>query len=766
MKAWRNKMNRLIGWFSFFALSIIFIYTPFLKGLFFDKEMYVLEIVVVILFILHTFLFFKKNHDVIHPGDFVVFLMPLSGVLSLLTAETPGGAWDHVLRFTAYATFFMLLMWLKRQDSTSRMEKALPYVYCLTGIWFSFFSVFGVWGWLEFKDLMLQGRLSGTFQYANTFATAICAFWLFTLLYLTKNKLSAWKIILLSVPLVSYGFSLLFSYSRGVMLLFPIAWILGLLILKTKEQLSFIIYSLISILGSFIYFRQVSNAIQQGDSPNSAALFFILTAAVMAIVLLYHVKIRKSLESKLHRFTSMKYSQLSLPLITVILGILLVVDLSYQGLVYQQLPKEIQNRLSDINTDTSSVVGRTTFYEDSLKIIKDAPITGIGGDGWKIVFTQYQEKPYLSNEVHSGYIELLVSYGWIGLVLFIIVAAFIIRGILRGIKETNDNDRYVEIVASLTGLAMLLMHSVIDFDFSFGTIWLMIIWLCVMALPNSQKGKVYTVGLKRACLIVVSLFVIVSGVFATRFLMAESRIVQASTERSIKEVQSHLEQAVSLNPYEIKYKIDLADIYANRFRKEQDENWKVLANGQIQQIVELEPNNPLALGSIASICLKLNDWEASLAYLEKARKLDRFSTQILDLLIQIKGQIAEQYVHEKQQEQAKKYAQSVLNDYKEYQTIIEPFRTEKIPDKRQTELDGNTYIKIGISQIIMGEYEQAIKTLGRVKQKELLLDAKALIVVTYEAMQKPNEASKIVKSLIQQYPDFPQRVITKRALIN
>ncbi|MGE7272672.1 O-antigen ligase family protein [Brevibacillus panacihumi] len=764
-------MSNAIRWLTLVILSIIFIYTPYLRGLFFDTDFYVVESIIALVFTVFIGWFFFKNAIIKHNLVYlIIFLIPVTHLLSLFTAESPKGGLDNLFRWSTYSAFFVLLIWVKNYDSRRIVNKVLTNVFHATGAWVSLHAVFGVWGWLQFRDLLLDGRLSGVFQYANTFAAFICSFWLFSLLLLIKRKLPIWQIVFLSAPLVAYGFGLLFSYSRGVMLIFPIVWFFCLVILKTKEQISFLFYSLLSVIGSFLYFQHVTTSIEQNTATVSETFFFILSAALVLFVLLFHLFIKNKVENSTLKLFEKRYSRFVLPVTVVIVGLLLVTDLKYQGLVYQQVPESIQKRISDINFETVSVVGRTTFYKDALKISRDAPIFGIGGEGWGIAYTRYQETPYLSNEVHNGYLEILISNGLLGLLVFILVFVYLVIGIFRDYKQINDDGRRIEVIAAMAGVAMVLLHGAIDFDFSFGTMWLLIFWLIAIAIPNQraddQKGEViYSDRLKKIVLLAISLLVILSGFFSARFWWAEETMKE-NKQQSAHDLQRLMEKAISLNPYDIDYRIRLAKLYANQLNSEQKVEWKNRIDSQVKSILELEPNNPRALRSIASVYLELNDWQQSIVFFEQAQKVDRFSPDNLNALIQIRGQVAEQSIYGKEVAQAKLFAQAVLTHYHEYQKMIEPFKRQKLPDKRPLELKESAYLYVAKSQIILGDFDSAIKTLGRVKNKDILLEVKALTVVAYEALNQSKEASKIVKSLIPQYPDFPQRVVAQRALLN
>ncbi|MGI6423707.1 MAG: O-antigen ligase family protein [Tepidanaerobacteraceae bacterium] len=50
-----------------------------------------------------------------------------------------------------------------------------------------------------------------------------------------------------------------------------------------------------------------------------------------------------------------------------------------------------------------------------MKIIKEYPILGTGGGGWKAIYQAYQSYRYFTTEVHSFFLQLWVETGTVGL---------------------------------------------------------------------------------------------------------------------------------------------------------------------------------------------------------------------------------------------------------------------------------------------------------------------------------------------------------------
>lgn len=763
-------MGRVISLISVITISLLFIYTPYLRGLFFDSDFYLIEGILAVLFLINVVGQIMRNPQQAMLPYLVLFLIPLTYLLSLTNAATPSGAFDNIFRWLAYSSMFIMLVWAKQAEESKKLEQVFSTVFQLSGIWISFFAIFGMWGWVEFKDLMLAERLTGTFQYANTFATVICAFWLYALVVLTKKNLPIWSTILFSLPLVAYGVGLLHSYSRGSLLVFPLAWFIGLLLLKGKEQIAYIIYSALSGAASFIVFRQITMQAEQGSANPGMLSFFVSTVVVLVLVFLIRAVLDR--KSFFTNFGDKKFARFLLPGAVIIIGVLLVLDIKSGGLVYQQLPSSLQERVTDINRETASLLGRTNVYQDAFKLSIEAPLLGVGGEGWKILYPKQQELPYLNNEIHNGYLEVLLSTGWLGLIIFLLVFAFLVYQIALRIYKEKEQEEQILTIAVFPALAMIFMHGFIDFDFSYGTVWFIAFWLFAMGVPaftvnvdNIVKLVPGAIGV-RVILSLSAVFVLVFGVYSFRFHLAEQALPKAEEQISIDEAQQMLERAASLNPYQVDYQVNLANVYAAKYKNEEKEDWKTKAIERLQAAEALEPNSSKVLFNVGNGYLALNDWEKALEYFDIAMENDPFNIQLIESTMRVEAQLAAQFAQLKEKQTADKLAKKAIGLYEGYVARIEPFKAKEIPDKRPLELENGTYLFVGQSYMILGQHSQGIEKLMTVSDPQLSVDANALLVVAYEVTGQNKEAATITKTMMTKQTDFAQRVVGYRGILD
>ncbi|KWX77842.1 hypothetical protein AMQ84_11425 [Paenibacillus riograndensis] len=126
-----------------------------------------------------------------------------------------------------------------------------------------------------------------------------------------------------------------------------------------------------------------------------------------------------------------------------------------------------------ITGPSSTVAARGLFYRDAWKLAAEAPWLGRGGGTWRSTYLAAQSRPYVGSQVHSGYLDLLLNLGGVGLavILLLLLAAgwLVAAGAPR----------------LLPPLLALALHSAVDFDWSYGLVWLLLFLL--PALARAEK---------------------------------------------------------------------------------------------------------------------------------------------------------------------------------------------------------------------------------------------------------------------------------------
>ncbi|MCL1805744.1 MAG: O-antigen ligase family protein [Clostridiales bacterium] len=128
---------------------------------------------------------------------------------------------------------------------------------------------------------------------------------------------------------------------------------------------------------------------------------------------------------------------------------------------------------------------RFGFYLDGSRMFLDYPLTGIGGDCWRYLYTSYQRYPYVANDLHSYAMQLIVEYGVGGLLVFLGFLAALAALFIRCVKGRREADVLLLMVAG-----GLFAHSMIDVDFTFyGHYLVFAIAFALIRFPASRKAQ-------------------------------------------------------------------------------------------------------------------------------------------------------------------------------------------------------------------------------------------------------------------------------------
>ena len=151
----------------FILLSVLFLFTPFMKGLYFDQDFYSIQLIVIgcFLFVLLYLLLRRERLAITYP--LVIVILPLLLFISYFYSATPLGAMNQFLRWAAYCCFFLLVLYVVQEE---KYKRYFQYLIHLTGLAISIYSLAGFYGLFDAEGMLVADRLAGVFQYPNTYA--------------------------------------------------------------------------------------------------------------------------------------------------------------------------------------------------------------------------------------------------------------------------------------------------------------------------------------------------------------------------------------------------------------------------------------------------------------------------------------------------------------------------------------------------------------------------------------------------------------------
>nr|WP_155608815.1 O-antigen ligase family protein [Paenibacillus timonensis] len=478
------------------GLILFLVWAPFQAGLFnglvldFEKPIYWAVLIGSLLMLGWVAAYFKslKLEDQRDWTALFVLLIPITYIIALIPAASQYFASNMVLIQSLYAFMFVISLYLLQNRKSNRIVETtvitIGYIVVLFGL-FNWLgqgrTVSAIVGW--FTGTVVNGqytqaiwvdsngpRLASVFQYPNTYAAFLMAFFFVAVFAITRSK-RWYSQAIHAFMLVPIALSILLTLSRGGLVFLPIVFIVLLLFLKPAKQILWIVYCLIAGVSTLMIAKPVTELGQQfhlgqiGDPAKG--WFYVLAASIVLAVIAWLIQrfVAPRLENGTGKWASKKLANLWLPLVSVI-AVAVLAALFLGTNLKHVLPGNIGERLENLNLQQHSFLERMTFYKDAAKVVKDYPIIGAGGGAWASIYEKYQNNPYTSRQAHSFVMQYLVEVGILGFLVLIAFLAFIFYKYIRGYIKADEQNRESYFVYFIIVLS-ILMHSLMDFNMSY-----------------------------------------------------------------------------------------------------------------------------------------------------------------------------------------------------------------------------------------------------------------------------------------------------------
>ncbi|TYA10264.1 hypothetical protein FRY98_27170 [Paenibacillus faecis] len=465
-------------------------------------------------------------------------------------------------------------------------------------------------------------RLGGLLQYPNTFGAVMAAALLERLTALARmpgaafTRPARWRGCGAGALAPVFALALLLTESRGAFAAAAAGWAAGWLLLRGRERLRYALHSAAALAVAAPLARQLAAAqLAPPALPGLLALAAGLAAASALSALAARSAERLGAPGDRRRGSgalaagAVLHAAVPAAMLAAALG----AALAFAGL---------RERLYSAAT----WLARGEMYADALRLLREWPWLGRGGDTWRWLHRTVQSRPYVGNEVHSGYLDLALDLGGIGLLALLVWLGFAVVRMRRSRMPGR----------LLPAFLVLLLHSAVDFDMSYGLYWMLVLWLAVWGLgpsggsfgrrPGKTRRLVDRMNGKRR----VQLDRLLAGGLAavlltgglSAFRQAESLRLQRLAEvgppgvRAAAESARLLERALALAPARPELRLALAG------RLEAEAAAEVLRGGMAYE--RSHPGLALALG----FALARQGDAAALGPLRRAAELDRYSRAV------------------------------------------------------------------------------------------------------------------------------------------
>lgn len=400
----------------------------------------------------------------------VIFI--LYGIHALRQPISSQGTMNELLRWGMYVSFAVLAM---LAAGVRRGGAILAAVWHLLGLIISLSALFAVCGGLpipyaiafsQSPEVSATGaRLAGLLQYPNTFGAVMAVFLLerlFAVAYEPELKEESgaepagsgpaglWLTTARLLPLFPYAAALLLSESRGAWLAAASA---GAAALLWKRQLSapLLLAGAAPVAAAALLYRQLARSgLAVEPLPGLLLLAGFWAGALLAGLWLHR---RSSRAAGWHR------------------AAMLALAAGAWTAAASAVLLQVRARITG---PSPTAAARGLFYRDAWKLAAEAPWLGRGGETWRHAYLAAQSRPYAGSQVHSGYLDILLNLGTAGL------AAVLLLLLSAGWLVFKASPRL------LPPLLVIILHSAVDFDWSYGLIWLLLFLLPAWALAESK----------------------------------------------------------------------------------------------------------------------------------------------------------------------------------------------------------------------------------------------------------------------------------------
>jgi hypothetical protein len=588
-----KSINMKILFLFFFLFMFV---SPFYKGLFNGLQMSFNYPIYLTVF-LSGFALIFLGFGLIRKWNFgenfhtvMIWSIPLMYVISAFYSSSSFYSMNSILVYIFYSTLFVSTSYLVQTKKGNSIVKWAIILSALIIVIHGFLNWFGI---LNYVNAVLDRRLSGIFQYPNSYAAFLMAILLACLIQL-GNASRPVLIFFYGSLITPIVISILFTLSRGALLILPILFLIMLLFLSFSKQLLAVIVTVVSGIFSALTMGEISRIrgliVEEFHWLDSIYGLFIVTI-VSLITGIISIQVKKLADKTVgwNGFGKLaNYTKYYIPVVLIGITSISLYVLLKTTLIINLLPANLK-RIATINLQQTAFSDRTNFFKDSYSLFKDYPFFGAGGGAWATLFEQYQSEPYISRQTHSFPMQILVEIGLVGAIVFFIFIFYVFFKAYR--NRTNlDTSMYSIIVIAV------LSHSLIDFHMSFvylgGLIFICLGGMLPMQLKLEPQKNDNNIGkyIYAGSILLLSLGIIIMGGRAVQAY----KTYNSAFDNNAVNIKT-LDRAISQQNYNAEYKIQKIGILLNAYQDTQNKAFLNQAQLSIEELRESESHNRVLL---------------------------------------------------------------------------------------------------------------------------------------------------------------------------
>jgi tetratricopeptide (TPR) repeat protein len=769
----------------FILFSMLFVISPYFRGLFFREDYYWVSFFIQVLLLLTIVLNIKLVKELIVSNKTLFVLLwglVFFYTLSYWYSSSPFHASNESLLWFSYvAVFLMLWIW---STNYSPIKEWVWFICWITLIWIVGLVFLVDLGKLEFQDAVLGRRFSSVFQYPNTLASIVSAFVIAGLIAISKRVQIMYQ-VMYGLTVIPFMLAFLLTESRGGLLVFVLGWGFGLIFLAWKEQILYSIYTGILVGISFWGLTNYKILVADKFFFKSALLVLGLSILFATLVMVVQFIVNR----RMNLFSKSKLNFI-LPISLASFALFAIFNLGSKAgeKIISLFPEFLQNRVASISLENNSAQTRILFYKDSLEVWKDHLWFGSGGGGWRALFESYKSLPYFSTQAHSFYMQTLIEVGLIG---SIFVFGFFLYVLLKGVRTyfiLDDESRKKNhlLAPALVAVTILMLHNAIDFNMSFGTYnlflfaLLAIIWSYIHKHNDSNepvadstfsklKKKLPSISYKQNNRLLngIIAIIIVSSLFSVyksyAFAQAEGLYKQAQQGGDFQQTMDKTDKAISFSANDPKLRELRIQLLSYGYQELGSEEYNESIDEGYQDLLRLAPTHFTHYLRYAEYLWADNRGEEALEHLGKALELAPWQQLLYEENIKYRLDYALTLIQNDEKlaiENQAKVLTSVMNQLKEKLRI----QTEDVPagmhlSKRILLTNDNRQL-FGKAYYYLGEFDQSLEYLLPIDLGKLEDSGKRNVLVftllNYKVLNNEDKLQELLNSELSKELDIEQ----------
>jgi len=594
--------------------------SPLFRGLFFSLEASAFLAVLALLSFIYFMTKLTRKEDIFYNKWLLIFggLLILAYGLAFINSVNPRYNFEVLVHVTGYL-IFAIVLYDYYQDKKREFSVALMAPMVISAFVNASTGLMAITGAFKFlNDTLNNGRIGGTFQYANIAAVyyMMAVIFSLTLMYLTDKPI--YRVLLSGINTVIL-LAMLLTRSRGGYIVGFSAVLLFFMIQAKGYRLKTFGLFLCSSVPAFLLMKEVSNQTASQDAKTMACLLIISFMAVVFLAAVYEcmifciTRVKKKLRPPVILSRIIQFTAICL----VIASVFLLWDR-----IIVLIPGNITNRFAKLDMSEPSVYRRIEYYKDALKLISKNWLFGVGGGGWEVLNYGFQETYYVSRTVHNHYLEVFVDAGILGFIAFTSAIILAVFYFIREIYKAENLQKRIILAGLFSGFLALAAHATFDFDLSFVSMTLLLWVMIVLAAPGTNNRiKLKSRWAAPLLSVTAAVLILFNTIISLAAFNAKKGLNLTLKYEPYKALTCY-EEAVRLDPYNYKYSYEISKLCrlfgeASKI-KENKEAWYEAALSMAERSISQNPYLPESNRLLTDL---YNDMDMPLKALESAEKL-------------------------------------------------------------------------------------------------------------------------------------------------